>query len=179
MSDNTAGKRSSGSRFSPPPASIWNSMIDAGRAFADNQLSGKPPQLTPPRDTDIIKIRNDSGELRRRGEILKIAGNALEDVVAEHIWLLGVEPTTDCYFGILKEAVDDEIVGPVHVSGCCVALVDVVDVEHTRAIVVEEEYVLRSSHTGPIEILYAPEETGEAECVVRFFLRTQKVRRCA
>lgn len=168
MPDNNAGKKSPGSRFTPPPATIWNNMIDAGRAWADSQLSspGGPPLR--PRETDIIKIRNDSGALRRKGEILKIDGKALDEVNAEHIWLLGVVPTTDCYFGILREPAGTSVVAPLQVSGCCMALVDIVDVDHTRADVVDGEYVLTSSDSGPIEILYAPESTGEQTCVVRW-----------
>ncbi len=49
------------------------------------------------------------------------------------------------------------------------ALVDIIDVDHTRADVVDGEYVLESSFSGPLEILYAPASTGEQLCVMRFF----------
>jgi hypothetical protein len=162
------GKVQPGDDFNPPPAAIWNNMVDAGRAWADGRFSKPAPNPTRPRETDIIRIKNTSGEARRRGEILKIDGKAIETVTDEAIWLVGVEPTEACYFGIVKKPVQDDGLEQLQVSGCCLALVDVTDIDHTRANVVEGEYVLTSSDSGPLEILYQPGEEGEQECVVRF-----------
>jgi len=165
---NTEGKGSSGAKFRVPPANVWNNMIDAGNAYALSKLDspGGPP--TRPRATDIIKIQNTSGAARRTGEILKIEGKALDTITAEHIWLIGVETTEDCYFGILRKPVADDGIEQLQVSGACLALVDIADVEHTKAKVAVGSYVLESSDSGPLEILYAPETTGEQTCVVRF-----------
>lgn len=165
---NTEGKGSSGARFKIPPAAIWNNMVDAGRAWADDRLSSQGGTPIRPRATDIIKIQNTSGDARRTGEILKIEGKALDTIVAEHIWLLGIAPTADCYFGILKKPAEVDGVEDLQVSGCCMALIDITDADHTRADVVAGEYVLTSAVDGPIEILFAPSGTGEKECVVRF-----------
>ena len=164
----TEGKGSSGAKFRPPPANVWNNMIDAGRAWADSQLDspGGPP--TRSRSTDIIKIQNISGAARRTGEVLKIEGKAIDSITAEHIWLIGVEPTADCCFGILKKPVADDGIEQLQVSGVCLALVDVTNAEHTRAGIIAASYVLESSDFGPLEILYKPSGTGEKECVVRF-----------
>lgn len=168
MATNNIGKATSGSPFRPPPAVIWNNMVDAGVAFGDSKFdAGAQPPIRP-RSTDIIKIKNDSGGDRSKGQILKIEGKALGTITDESIWLLGIEPTDDCYFGILKEPISDEKLGAIQVSGCCMAKVDISDVDHTRAIALAGEYVLASSDTGPIEILYAPSSTGEQDCVVRF-----------
>lgn len=169
---NNDGKASPGSPFKAPPATVWNNMLDAGAEFARNRLSqpGGPP--IRPRDTDIIKVRNDSEAMRRRGEILKISGAAITTVTQENMWLLGIEPTTDCYFGILKEPAGyaDSLgeIASLQVSGVCMALVNIVDETHSKAAVVESEYVLESSTAGPVDILYAPTGTGEKECLVRF-----------
>ena len=168
MPSNNAGKASSGSPFRPPPAQIWNNMVDAGNAWAIDQLSNGVPNPTRPRATDIIKLQNTSGASRRLGEVLKIEGKAITTVSDEHIWLLGVEPTADCYFGILKRPMLDDEIDQVQVSGCCMALIDITNEDHTRADVVAGSYVLESSDSGPLEILYAPAGTGEKECVVRF-----------
>lgn len=168
MAAPTEGKASSGSPFRPPPAVIWNNMIEAGRAWADGRLSNESPPPTRPRESDIIKVRNDSGAARRKGEILRIEGSALTDVVDEHIWLLGVEPTAEGYFGILKRPCETSAVESLQVSGCCLALVTISDLSHTRAKAADGSYVLESSDDGPVEILYAPDGTGEKECVVRF-----------
>lgn len=162
------GKVSPGQDFNPPPARIWNNMVDAGRAWADGQLNQNAGAPTRPRETDIIKIKNTSGALRRKGEILKIDGKAIEDITDENVWLVGKATTADCYFGILKRPVEISSVESLQVSGVCIALIDIIDADHTRADLVAGEYVLASSDSGPLEILYQPGTTGEHECVVRF-----------
>lgn len=163
------GKVSPGQDFNPPPARIWNNMVDAGIAWSNGRLNSEASSPTRPRETDILKLKNMSGALRRKGEILRIDGKALEEVTDENTWLIGVEPTTDGYFGILKRPCDDAAVESVQVSGACTALINIISVDHRRATAVEGEYVLESSDSGPLEILYAPSgETGEQECVVRF-----------
>ena len=168
MQPNSDGKASPGSPFKPPAARIWNNMVDAGRAWSDSQLNSSAPNPIRPRETDIIKAKNTSGAARRLGEILRIDGKAIETVTDENKWLLGVEPTNDGYFGILKEPADSNIVASLQVSGCCMALVNVTDADHKRAASVDGEYVLQSGDDGPIEILFAPDGTGEKTCVVRF-----------
>jgi hypothetical protein len=97
------GKVLPGDDFNPPPAPVWNNMIDAGAAWARSQRNQSAPNPIRPRETDIIKVKNTSGAARRLGEILRISGKAIETVTDENKWLLGVEPTDDGYFGILKE----------------------------------------------------------------------------
>jgi len=168
MQPNSDGKASPGSPFKPPAARIWNNMVDAGRAHADSLLNGGAPNPIRPRETDIIKAKNNSGSARRLGEILRISGKAIETVTDENKWLLGVEPTDDGYFGILKEPAASNGLASLQVSGCCMALVNVTDADHKRATALDGEYVLQSDDSGPVEILYAPSGTGEKTCVVRF-----------
>jgi hypothetical protein len=162
------GKVLPGDDFNPPPAAIWNNMVDAGRAWADSKLNGGAPNPIRPRETDIIKVKNTSGAVRRLGEILRINGKAIETVTDENKWLLGVAPTYDGYFGILKEPAASNGLASIQVSGCCMALVNVTDADHRRARCEAGEYILRSEYDGPIEILFAPDGTGEKNCVVRF-----------
>ena len=168
MPGHSDDKASPGQPFRAPKAEIWNGMVDAGNAYRAGRLSNGVPQPTRPRETDIIKLKNASSGNRARGQILRIDGKAITDLTDEHIWLIGQAPTADDYFGILKEPIADGEIGRVQVSGCCLALVDVVDADHTRAKAVDSEYVLESSDDGPLEILFAPGGTGEQECVVRF-----------
>lgn len=168
MQPNSDGKVSPGSPFKPPAARIWNNMVDAGRAWADSRLNRGAPDPIRPRETDIIKAKNTSGAARRLGEILRISGKAIETVTDENKWLLGVEPTDDGYFGILKEPADISVIASLQVSGCCMALVNITDEDHKRAASAAGEYVLQSGDDGPIEILFAPDGTGEKTCVVRF-----------
>ena len=168
MPGHSDDKASPGQPFRAPKAETWNGMVDAGNAYRAGRLSNGVPQPTRPRETDIIKLKNSSSGNRARGQILRIDGKAITDLSDEHIWLIGQAPTADDYFGILKEPIADGEIGRVQVSGCCLALVDVIDADHTRAKAVDSEYVLESSDDGPLEILFAPGGTGEQECVVRF-----------
>jgi len=143
-------------------------MIDAGRAWADARFSSSSPNPIRPRETDIIKAKNTSGASRKLGEILRVEGKAIETITAENPWLLGVEPTDTGYFGILKEPAAISGIASLQVSGCCMALVNITDEDHKRALPVDGEYVLQSGSSGPIELLYAPSGTGEKTCVVRF-----------
>jgi hypothetical protein len=132
-----------------------NRMQAQVREFHRVILSGPTSPAEP-------KFRNP--ELRAR----LVLEEAIETVTDENKWLLGVEPTTDGYFGILKEPADSNIVASLQVSGCCMALVNVTDADHKRATSADTDYVLQSGSNGPIEILFAPDGTGEKTCVVRF-----------
>lgn len=164
----TEGKVSPGQDFNPPPAAIWNNMVDAGRSWAADRFKNPAGPPTRPRETDIIKVKNASGAARRKGEVLKIDDKAIETVTDEQIWLMGKAITADCYFGILKRPAENASVESLQVSGVCIALVDITNVDHTKAGAVVGSYVLESSASGPLEILYQPGEIGEQECVVRF-----------
>lgn len=143
-------------------------MVDAGRAWADGQLNNGAPTPNRPRATDLVRIKNDCGADRQRGEILLISGKAITDLSEESIWLLGDTPTADGYFAILKEPVQSGDIGTAQVSGCCLAKVNVGSTGHTRAKAAAGLYVLASADDGPLEIIYSPGTTGEVECVVRF-----------
>jgi hypothetical protein len=165
MSD---GKASPGKKFAPPPAEIWNGMVDAGAAYRAGRLSIGDPGPTRPRETDIIRLRNSSGSDRAKGHILWIDGKAITDLDEESIWLVGKTPTADGYFAILKEPIANAGLGRAQVSGACLAKVNVLNTGHTRAKATAGSFVLDSADSGPLEIVYAPSGTGELECVVRF-----------
>lgn len=168
MPANNAGKASPGSPFIAPPATIWNNMVDAGRAWADGQLNNGAPTPNRSRPTDLVRIKNDCGVDRARGEILLISGKAITELSEESIWLLGDTPAADGYFAILKEPIQSGDIGVAQVSGCCLAKIDIRSTSHNRARQVSGQYTLESAADGPIEITHSPGTTGEVECVVRF-----------
>lgn len=176
MPVNSNGKTSPGTIMRSVPSAIWNNMVDAGQAFANQRISSSAPPPTRARATDLLKLRNSSGASRKKGEILKIDGKVIETVSEEFIWLDGKEPEPDCRFGILKEPALDEEVATAQVSGVCMALVNVTDADHTFAYPADGEYILQSGDSGPLEILFAPDGTGELDCVVRFASGTSLVR---
>jgi len=165
MNDNEA-KASAGQPFKPPPARIWNDMVDAGRAYREGLFSTSSPDRTSARSTDIIKVRNDSGADRVRGEIVGFNGSALSECTPENIWLIGEEAEPDAGFGVLRYNCGTSEFVECQVSGVCIARVDVSDASHKYAKVpAAGGYVLESAESGPVALLYNP-GTGEAECVV-------------
>ena len=161
-------KASPGQPFKAPPATVWNGMVDAGNAYRAGLLSNGTPERKKRFQTDVVSLLNSSGSDRARGEILRFNGKSIEELDNDFLWLVGDVPTADGFFGILREPIQDDAVGLVQVSGCCMATIDVSDTGHTYAIPVAGDYLLASADAGPIEIIYKPSGTGELECVVRF-----------
>jgi hypothetical protein len=162
-----SGKRSSGEPFKPPPAVIWNNMVSAGEAWAMNRLGTPGTQERPSRSATSIKVRNDSGSDRVRGEVLKIGDSLLTDMTAEHPWFAGETPADNKHFGILLKDCLSEQIGDLQVAGVCLAKVNVIDADHTHAFIVDGEYVLESSMHGPLRLLWN-DGTGEGYCLVSF-----------
>lgn len=166
MNENEA-KASSGQPFKPPPARIWNDMVDAGRAYREGLFNVNAPKPTRPRETDVLKVRNSSGADRARGEILSFNGSVLSECTPENIWLIGEEAEIGESFGVLRYAIEDGEITECQVSGICIAKIDVLNLTHKYANVPSAGgYMLESSDSGPVAILYKPNSIGEHDCVV-------------
>ena len=143
-------------------------MVHAGQAWAQSQFGNGTPDRTRQRSTDCIVIKNTCGADRKAGDILKVDGNAINVITAEHIWLKGIEPTIYGTFGILREPLANGGVGVAQVSGVCMARVNITDAAHTHAYMAHANYVLQSSTGGPIRILHKESGTGIKDCPVMF-----------
>jgi hypothetical protein len=164
---NSDGKTSPGQPFAAPKAEIWNGMIDAGNAFRVGRLSVAAPDRSRPRSTDLIKVRNDTGADRERGEVVCFGGFVLTDLEPESIWLKAIATRRGKKFAILKYNVAEDEVVSAQVSGVCLGRVNVTNLAHRAARLPDDgSFVLQSSFSGPVELLWTPEETGEADCVV-------------
>lgn len=161
-------KASAGQPFRPPPAEVWNGMVAAGDQYRQTLISSTPTQKYKQRQTDIIKVRNDTGADRSAGDVVRISGLVLGDLTAEHPWVKGVAVTTGTPFGIITKPIADGKFGELQVSGACLATVDIQSTSDQFANTVAASYVLESGPAGPLEILYAPASTGEQTCLVVF-----------
>ena len=114
---------SSGQRFAPPPANLWDNMQAAGQAYGDDRLGKPRPGDSLPRPTDVIKIKNSSGGNLVRGDVLEIDDFLLGELAAEFIWFDGVTPTAqeNAYAILLTDLPNGEI-GRAQVSGVCLAM---------------------------------------------------------
>lgn len=169
MTMDTTGKVSSGQPFRPPPAPIWNAMVDAGNAFKNNQLGTQQAPKLIPRKSDIVKVRNDTGADRVKGQVIGLGDKITTNVEQKHTWFEGVAPTAGVKYAsvaIYLGAVVDGNIGDAQVAGVCIARVNVSSTVHTHAYVVPGSYVLASSFVGPFELVSEPASTGEAEYYV-------------
>jgi hypothetical protein len=159
--------KSSGQRIVKVPPALWNDMVSAGEAYRDSFFNQPDPGRTRPRSTDIIKVRNDTGEDRERGEVVCFNGFVLTDLEPESIWLKAIATRRGKKFAILKYNVAEDEVVHAQLSGVCLARVNVTSLAHRAARLPDDaSFVLQSSFSGPVELLWTPEETGEADCVV-------------
>ena len=150
-------------------------MVAAGRAYEDRLLGRGTADNLPARRNDIIKVRNETGANRKRGEVLMIGDKIITKLTDEHQWCEGKTPKDNVNrqrIGVLRYDVTGgsgkEGITQLQINGACIALVNIEDVNHRRAYVKKDECVLTSSNAGPIELLWSPEETGdEQECLVR------------
>ena len=159
-------KRTAGQPFRPPPATMWNAMVEAGeqvQAGRFNQPGGSPRA----RKTDIIECKNLSGAARARGEVLGAFTNPFTNIERDNIKLGGAAPTAGGHVGVVLDPIASTKFGRVQLAGVCVAKVNISDADHEFAEIDPGEYVLVSAEEGQIGIVYAPSGTGVKDCVVR------------
>lgn len=170
MMSDTQYKASAGQPFRPPDAELWNAMVDAGAAYRDQRLSVNGGGLLPRRQTDVIKVKNESGGPRERGEILGDFSRLLSEVNTEYLWVRGNQPVIAKPWGFLVRAVDDGEIGEVQVSGVGVAKVELLSATHQFATLKPNSYLLQSADSGPVELIYRPNNSGgtRALCIAVF-----------
>jgi hypothetical protein len=170
MIEQATDKKSPGTRVKSVPAGVWNSMVLAGEAYRNAELNnqGEPPKK--PIRSDRIKVKNDCGEFRKRGEILSLGSLATENATAESIILVGETPVRHKRFAVLRFSVDDQKIVEAQISGVTIAKVYINDEDHRFACVPDDDtYVLQSSWTGPVELLHVGGAVDEeSDCVIEF-----------
>jgi hypothetical protein len=165
-------------------ARAWNRMVEASEWYHRHMARGLTGQIGASfGDSNIIKVRNDSGDIRRQGEILEFTGSVLsdpEELGQQQIWAKGDEPTLANGFGVLLESLpepsDDEPgIGAFQVAGACAAFVNILDADDRYARAVASNCVLQSVPIGPVRIIYKPTGTGEKMCWVHLLGVTGEV----
>lgn len=166
------GKTSSGGRVRRVPADVWNAMVDVGIAHRDGRLSNPNTPTILTRSPHLVKIKNETGDVRERGEVLSLNELILEDLDPDHFWLSGKDPQRGKHFAILRSIAHDDEIVEAQVIGLTVARVKITSDSHRFARLPDEAgvYVLESCTLGPMELLYAPDLEGaeelEADCLV-------------
>lgn len=152
-------------------AAEFNRHVDASDAYHLTRATGIPGRGgNRNTDTNIIKVKNNSGGDRRAGDILEFTGLAItnfDDVPMA--WLTGGSPTLANGFGVLLRASPNGSteMEDCQIAGACLAYVNVTDADHRYAVPAASTYVLQSSGIGPARILFKPTGTGEKMCAVQ------------
>ena len=159
-------KRTAGQPFRPPPATMWNAMVEAGEQVQAGRFN-QPGGSSRARKTDIIEVKNLSGAARARGEVLGAFTNPFTNIERDNIKLSGAAPTAGGHVGVVLDPVANDKYGRVQLAGVCVATVNISDEDHEFAEIDPGEHKLVSAASGAIAIIYAPAGTGDKDCVVR------------
>lgn len=164
----------------------WNGMLDVLEDFRRRKQLGMgrggPPAQGP--QPVIIKVRNDTGDDRRRGDVVEIGSTILSsldtEVTNDYLWFEGLEPDlSNLTFGILYDHLPEDEIGRVVLTGVCYAYVTINDEDHKYAELASGSCVLSSAPTGPVKILNKAETgTGEKKCRVQIGGWTKRVWVC-
>jgi hypothetical protein len=156
-------------------ARTWNSLVDMLDWWKRNHALGSGGgRLNGPRETDLIRLRNDTGEALDKYSVLQVDEYLLTDTGGDiqidrmRMFFGGSKPINGAALvaALQWTAAEDEIV-EAQISGVGMALVDVGATWHRRAYPTRDETVLTSGIFGPFEILGELEDTGEQTCLVR------------
>lgn len=152
-------------RWRPPSAADENAKAAAAdmyRRGPDAPIIGTP--------APFVMVKNDSGAVRRRGDVLYLDGTALLTAVErENIWIQADKLTNSTRNGILAVLLDplpSGSIGPAQLTGFGVCYVNVIATWHRRAYPAASADVLKSGIFGPMELLSTPTATGEQLCFV-------------
>lgn len=162
-------KVSAGQKASSSPlrrAEFINATIDAVDAHKRSVLGRPVDVIRGQRQTDLVNVKNGTGEDLLPGNVVQLGAYAFDEFDRRNIWFEADTPTDETKFAILAQPVKSGKRGWAHVSGACIALVDISDTDHTRATPVDSETVMESDDTGPVLFLSEITETGEQEVVV-------------
>lgn len=167
-------KVSTGQKLKESPlrkARVVNLLLDAAARHQRTELSAvSHPPRGQPRSTDVVLIQNITGAARERGDVVQLGAYlCTADTDIHDPWFEGKEPADPLWkCAILGEPAEEDDIVPAHASGVCVAKVDVQSTSHTHARPVSGEHVLKSTTTGPFELLSPATGTGEHLLAVRF-----------
>lgn len=162
-----ASGKSKGVMFKPATA---NELIDLLSREKGKQLGGAISKQSLPPTPDILKIRNATGSDLPGGAVVDI-GDLLfdesEPLKLDYPWFEVVTQAGGAW-GVMRRATPDEDIEECQISGICIARVNILNIDHTRAIPKAGQAYFESSHMGPVRILRLSDTdaTGVQECFV-------------
>ncbi|MCE5230472.1 hypothetical protein LLG95_12880 [bacterium] len=144
-------------------APAYNAFVDAALAHRNNQHNVRIDRL-PEKSTGAVLIRNDSGSVRQRFDVLGIAGPLIAPAnnlteFQNRVALKGVAPAAATVaagrIAILAEPLKAGKIGRAFVHGVCAARVKILDPNHVCAVAMAGVADhLESAAEGPIQIIW-------------------------
>lgn len=152
-------------------AATFNTFIDVAHDFQQRQLSTERNARPLMRDAGVVLVRNESGSVRSRFDVLGIAGVLIEpvdnaDEFQHRVALRGVTPTADHVgrFVVLLEPLGADRIGRACLDGICVARVRMHDEAHQYADVATSVTAeLESSASGTAQLLWIEPESDRQD----------------
>jgi hypothetical protein len=147
----------------------WNGLVDMltwwQRTYA---LGGGGAPVNLPRETDLIRIRNDTGGALAKFSVLQVDEYLLTELDKRRLFYAGTKADHGAALvaSLQWTAGISEIV-EAQISGVGPVLVNVGATWHRRARPTKDATVLTSGLFGPFEILGTLTATGEQTCVCR------------
>lgn len=134
---------------------------------------GVTPVPTPASHVSVM-VRNDSGVVARRGEILEFSDFLLGEYNPRYLWFSGTTPDlTNVGWGLLLDPAETGVIRECLIAGVGLAYIQFPDDIHTqkRADRKLGQRVLWAAEEGPVKILHVGPASGAAEweylCVVQ------------
>jgi hypothetical protein len=151
------------------PANDWNKIVDATRAYYEQQAGGRGPMpaTAGAKQTGIVLVRNDSGADLARNAVVGInspiilPGDHLDEFLRQ-VALTVVTPTEDehaaaGHFAVLLDPLAAGGIGRAYVNGICPVQIELLDEQHTTAGVIDGDTTkLESGKPGTQIIWHAP-----------------------
>lgn len=163
---------SSGQQFKTTPfynSAFQNDSIDWVNAVKEGRDKSPSGDISSFFSSAIVKVRNDTGADRARGELVQLGAYLLDVVDPRRPWFEGNTLAAPAFkLALLRAPLKEDKIGEAQIVGGCVARVDVGDADHTHAIPVAGSHVLDSADFGPFVLLSPPDGTGEQDILVAF-----------
>ena len=165
------------------PAGDWNKIVDATRAYFEQQAGGRGPMpaTAGARQTSIVLVRNDSGDDLPRNAVVGINGPIILpgdhlDEFLRQVALSVVTPVEDQHasaghFAVLLDPLPASSgggIGRAYVNGICPVQIDLLDDTHTTAGVIDGDATKLESGKPGVQILWhdTPGSGGSGSTVV-------------
>jgi hypothetical protein len=161
-------------------ATFQNNLVDMVDWWK-RTVRGNPQRALPVAiQTDVIKVKNVSGADRGAGQVLEIGTLVLTTLDRRNIWFNAdtISHSVGRSYCVLPRPIPSGEIDDAHISGVCVAKVNIIATTDRYAFVEASSNVLKSGKTGQFKLLGPVTATGEQSVAVCFADDGRPVRLC-